>query len=136
VALTPVEYSYISEAHSAAIGLPAAVHGLLLCVDDDGQRWTLVTEDTGYLAEGRAAGGRDAGGPGQVPAVYARLAGGLVDAAPAVPGLRRAAPAGQLLRSLRAQPLRPEARVRRESEELAQESAGADGRALPYLRLD
>ena len=46
-----MEYSYISEVQSVRLGLAPTVHRLLLCRDEQtGERWTLLTEDTGYLA--------------------------------------------------------------------------------------
>ena len=49
--LTPVEYSYLGPKLSAALGLGEEPHGALCCVDEQtGERWTLITRDTGYLA--------------------------------------------------------------------------------------
>ena len=51
MALTPVEYSDMGPKLSAAFGLPEQPHGLLCCVDEEtGERWSLITPDTGYLA--------------------------------------------------------------------------------------
>lgn len=48
--LTPKEHPFITAEYSKTLGLSPKVHGLMVCVDDDGRRWTLVTEDTAYLA--------------------------------------------------------------------------------------
>ncbi len=47
--LTPVEHCFATPEWSQRIGLPAIPHGLLLAVDETGERWTLVTEDVAYL---------------------------------------------------------------------------------------
>lgn len=49
MALTPKEHAIADAATSAAMGLDPKEHGLLFCVDDDGARWTLVTDDPSYL---------------------------------------------------------------------------------------
>ena len=48
MALTPREYARADVMASLKIGLPGRPHGLLLCEDEDGRRWTVATEDTAY----------------------------------------------------------------------------------------
>ena len=42
MALVPKEYGIVAPAAAEAMGLPREEFGLLCCVDESGERWTLV----------------------------------------------------------------------------------------------
>lgn len=42
MALVPKEYGIVAPAAAKAMGLPSEEYGLLCCVDESGERWTLV----------------------------------------------------------------------------------------------
>ena len=55
MALTIHEYAFADPAQSWAVGLEEREHGMLFCVDEDGKRWTAVTDDADYVRLIRAA---------------------------------------------------------------------------------
>ncbi len=46
--LSPSEHAFLDAERSAAMGLDPCEHGMLLCIDQEGGRWTLVG-DAEYL---------------------------------------------------------------------------------------
>jgi hypothetical protein len=40
--LVPKQYAIVAPRTAEAMGLPSGEHGLLCCVDESGERWTLI----------------------------------------------------------------------------------------------
>ena len=47
--LIPKEYAIADPTISVAMGLDAVEHGLLFCLDAEGERWTAVTDDPDFV---------------------------------------------------------------------------------------